>query len=124
MVPNMVLHRRSAMPEGTRRATLNQELIRRMINTSELVPIEKRLEIIDKYAGKLINSEYTTLETRRVIIDGLKGYERLLSLSKDLENPRWKPLHMARGWNARNRRLAKQRSKTGWYKGKAEVEPP
>ena len=27
MVPNMVLHRRSAMPEATRRATLNQELI-------------------------------------------------------------------------------------------------
>ena len=124
MIPAMVLHKRSAMPEGTRRATLNQELIRRMINTSELVPIEKRLEIIDKYAGKLLNSEYNMIETRRVIIDGLKGYERLLSLSKDLENPRWKPLHMARGWNARNRRLAKQKSKTGWYKGKTEVEPP
>ena len=118
MTPAMVLHKRSAMPEGTRRATLNQELVRRMINTSELVPIEKRLEIVDKYAGKLLNSEYTIKETRRVIVDGLKGYERLLSLSKDLENPRWKPLHMARGWNARNRRLAKQRSKTGWYKEK------
>ena len=31
---------------------------------------------------------------------------------------------MAAGWNARNRRIAKQRSKTSWYKGKAEVEPP
>ena len=49
---------------------------------------------------------------------------RLLSLSKDLNNPRWKPLHMARGWNSRNRRLAKQRSKNNWYKGKTEVEPP
>jgi hypothetical protein len=28
LVPNMVLHSRSAMPEGTRRATLNQELRR------------------------------------------------------------------------------------------------
>ena len=34
MVSPMVLHRRSAMPEGIRRATLNQELIRRMVNTS------------------------------------------------------------------------------------------
>ena len=33
MVPNMVLHKRSAMPESTRRSTLNQELIRRMVNT-------------------------------------------------------------------------------------------
>ena len=88
MTPNMVLHKRSAMPEGTRRATLNQELIRRMINTSELVSNEKRIEIIDKYAGKLINSEYSVKETRKVIIDGLKGYERLLSLSKDLNNPK------------------------------------
>ena len=31
MAPNMVLHRRSAMPEATRRATQNQELIRRMV---------------------------------------------------------------------------------------------
>jgi hypothetical protein len=31
---------------------------------------------------------------------------------------------MAAGWNSRNRRVAKQRSKTSWYKGKAEVEPP
>ena len=48
MVPNMVLHRRSAMPEGTRRATLNQEMIRRMVNTSEMMNMDKRLEIIDK----------------------------------------------------------------------------
>ena len=53
MVPNMVLHRRSAMPEGTRRATLNQELIRRMVNTSEMVGMKKRLEIVDRYAQKL-----------------------------------------------------------------------
>ena len=74
MVPNMVLHRRSAMPEGTRRATLNQELIRRMVNTSEMVEMEKRLEIVDKYAQKLINSEYTLEQTRDAI---LGGFERI-----------------------------------------------
>ena len=47
MVSPMVLHKRSAMPEGVRRATLNQELIRRMRNTSELVCMKKRIEIID-----------------------------------------------------------------------------
>ena len=109
MIPNMVLHRRSAMPESTRRATLNQELVRRMVNTSEMVGDEKRVEIVDKYAEKLMNSEYPLDQTRNIIIGGLKGYERLLSLSKDIKNPKWKPLHMAAGWNARNRRIAKQR---------------
>ena len=124
MIPDTVLHRRSAMPEGTRRATLNQELIRRMVNTSELVPMNTRLEIIDKYAGKLLNSEYPLDQTRNIIIGGLKGYERLLSLSRDVGNPKWKPLHLSAGWNSRNRRIAKLRSKDNWYKGKVEVEPP
>ena len=105
----MVLHRRSAMPETTRRATLNQELIRRMVNTSEMVSNEKRVEIVDSYAEKLMNSEYPLDQTRNILIGGLKGYERLLSLSMDKKNPKWKALHMAAGWNARNRRIAKQR---------------
>jgi hypothetical protein len=124
MVPKMVIHRRSAMPESTRRATLNQELIRRMVNTSEMVDMTKRLEIVDNYATKLINSEYTLEQTRDTLIGGLKGYERLLSLSRDTKNPRWKPLHMPARWNARNRRIAKMKAKNNWYKGRNEVEPP
>ena len=54
----------------------------------------------------------------------MKRYERLLSLSKDLRNPKWKPLHMPAKWNARNRRIAKMGAKINWYKGKKEVEPP
>ena len=95
-----------------------------MVNTSEMGSNERRVEIINKYAEKLINSEYPLDQTRNIIIGGLKGYERLLSLSMDKKNPKWKPLHMAAGWNARNRRIAKQRSKTSWYKGKSEVEQP
>jgi hypothetical protein len=114
MVPNMVLHRRRAMPEATRRATLKQELIRRMVNTSEMVSNERRVEIVNKYAEKLMNSEYPLDQTRNIIIGGLKGYELLLSLSMDMKNPKWKPLNMAAGWNARKRRIAKQ----------SELEPP
>ena len=124
MVSPMVLHKRSAMPESIRRATLNQELVRRMVNTSELVDNEKRLEVVDSYAQKLINSEYSLKETRDVIIGGLKGYERLLSLSRDKENPRWKPLHVSGKFNSKNRRMAKLKTKNNWFKGKADVEMP
>ena len=91
MVSPMVLHKRSAMPEGIRRATLNQEMVRRMVNTSERIPLIDRLMVVDGYAQKLIYSEYSVDETRDIIVGGLKGYERLLSLSKDTGNPRWKP---------------------------------
>ena len=52
--PITVLHARSAIPEATRRASLNQEIIRRMTNTSELVGEEIRIGIVDDYAQKLI----------------------------------------------------------------------
>ena len=45
-------------------------------------------------------------------------------MSRDVENPKWKPMHMAASWNRRNRRIAKQRAKTNWYKGVTEVEIP
>ena len=35
---------------------MNQEMIRRMTNTSELVDVKIRIEIVDEYAQKLINS--------------------------------------------------------------------
>ena len=99
-------------------------MIQRMVNTSEMVDMEKRLDINDKYAQKLINSEYSLEQTRNAIIGGLNGYERLLSLSKDLNNPRWKPLHLSAGWNFKNRRVAKLRTKNNWYRGRTEVEHP
>ena len=64
MVSPMVLHKRSAMPEGIRRATLNQEMIRRMVNTSEKVPVAERVRVVDEYTQKLVNSEYDIEEAR------------------------------------------------------------
>ena len=37
-----------------------------MINTLELVPLEERVDIIDKYATKLLNSEYHHLKNQQV----------------------------------------------------------
>ena len=72
-----------------------------------MVKDEKRIEIVDDYVQKLVNSEYKVEEARSIIIGGLKGYERLLSLSKDKDYVKWKPLYMAGNWNGRNRRMAK-----------------
>ena len=112
------------MSEGVRRATLNQKLVRRMVHTSELVDVKKRVAIVDDYAQKLINSKYSMEETINVIIGELKGYERLLSLNNDISNPKWKPLHMAGNWNNWNRRMEKIRARDNWFEGKQEVDPP
>ena len=108
------------MPENTRMATLNQETIRRMVNTSELVDMSTRLDVIDEYARKLINSEYDLAMTRRIIVGGLKGYERMLSGSLDKGSPSWKPLHLPTAYKAKERRVAKMMAKINWFKSREE----
>ena len=120
MVARTVLMKRSAMPENTRMATLNQEMIRRMVNTSEMVGEEERCEIVDKYATKLVNSEYSVATTRKIITGGLKGYERMLSKSRNRNEPGWKPLHMPASFKSKERRTAKMLAKTNWFKSRQE----
>ena len=58
MASNMVMQRRSSMPENMKVSSLTQEMIRRLLNTSEDFDDNARLEVIDEYAQKLINSGY------------------------------------------------------------------
>ena len=39
-------------------ATLNQELVRRMLNTSEDLDMEERVVLVDNYCQKLADSGY------------------------------------------------------------------
>ena len=69
----MVLQRHSAMPENMRVASLTQEMIRRMLNTSEDLDDSTRVEVVDDFAQKLTNSGYSLAQTRDIILAGLKG---------------------------------------------------
>ena len=116
MASNMCLQQRSAMPENMKIATINQEVIRRMCNTSEHLDIGIRLNIIDNFAQKIINSGYKLEQTRKVMVGGLKGYERKLKLSLDVTNPKWHPLHPPASFNISARRRKKILDKNKWFK--------
>ena len=120
MASNMVLQRGSAMPENMKVASLNQEVIRRMMNTSEDLDISVRTEVVDEYAQKLFNSGFKLDQTRNILVGGLTGYERKLSLSKDKNNPKWKPLHQPAGFNIQARRRTKLLGKSNWFKKKKD----
>ena len=58
---------------------------------------------------------------RKVMIGGLKGYERKLALSHDISYPKWKPLHQGANYNASGRRKKKTLVKPiGLRKGKTK----
>ena len=53
---NYVIQRESAMPKkNIKITTLNQEVIRRMVNTSEMVDEETKIRIFHDFAQKMVN---------------------------------------------------------------------
>ena len=54
-----------AMPENMKVASLNQEMIRRMINTSEDLDTGERTIVVDDHAQKHISSGFKLDQTRK-----------------------------------------------------------
>ena len=79
---------RTAMGENSKNQILSQEMVRRLMNTSEGLQKEEYWKIADEYADKLQNSGYRLEQIRRIILAGIKGYgaKKLRSLET------WKPL--------------------------------
>ena len=71
MSSNTVLQRKSAMPENMKVASLNQEVIRRMLNTSEDLDDAMRMTVVDNFAKKVRNSGYCIKQTREIMMGGI-----------------------------------------------------
>ena len=84
MSTNSVLHARTAMPEDAKIRSLANDLTRRMLTTSERIDDAIRRGIVDDFAKKLLNSVYIIPVTRKIILAGIKGYEKKLKNSKRL----------------------------------------
>ena len=118
MSSNQVIQRKSAMPENMRMSTLNQEMVRRMMNTSELLDIKVRVGVVDEYCQKLCNSGYGKEQTIRVVTGGLTCYEKRVAISKDKESLKYRPLHESAAGTAGKRMKKKLLGKSNWFKNK------
>ena len=70
---NVMVQRTAALGESLKVSTLVQEVIRRMINTSEREPDEVRNEVLDRCCQKLCNSGHYLPSIRNIIVSGLLG---------------------------------------------------
>merc|ERR1712082_441723 len=66
----------SASPWNQKIATLSQELMRRLLNTSEELDQEEKNMIIDEFGRKLRRSGYSKRQVSEILISGIQGYER------------------------------------------------
>ena len=67
----------SALGENSKIASLTQEVVRRSKNTSEEVSMEARVQILDEFHRRLELSQYNLEASRRIMVAGLRGYERI-----------------------------------------------
>ena len=124
MKANLVLEQRSALNENTKVSNLSQEVVRILLNCSEELDNARRLEHLEKFTTKMSTSGYKLEYIRKMMVNGIKCYERKLLVSKMPETDRrFCPLHLPKAFRAGARRDKKMLAKTNWFKGKKMTSP-
>ena len=103
------------MSENPKIQCLSNDMVRRLFNTKEDLPSEYREEIVENYGRKLVTSGYSRDQTRKILINGIKGYMRKMNRRK--LNGRKRIHHSAE--ESRDGRVKKKMiGKTLWYRSK------
>ena len=108
----------SAMPMNNKNASLSQDLIRRMVNTSEMGSQRERNQIVEKYISRLRLSGYNGEQCKNIVESGLKGYQSKLENCKKFKSK----LHRPASSTIEKRYLKKLTEKTSWFKNKEKQE--
>ena len=87
------------MPESTKRATLVQGGITRLLNTSIELGEQKRNEILSNYMKKLQTSGYDQKTRLEILKSIIKGWKSILEKDKTGE----RPLHRSREFEKEKR---------------------
>jgi hypothetical protein len=103
----------STIPAIARLLNENHKVIRRMRNTSELLPMAVRNGIVKDYGQKLLNSGYSLDQARKICMAGLKGYESDL---KESRRPGGRKLHRSAAESSGSRYRKKLTGKSEWFR--------
>ena len=118
MTNKRVLSRQTAMGENSKIASLTQEVIRRCRNTCHLLPQTDKNEVLDQFTVKLISSGHSREQATRILVSGLRGYEK--QLKKHLSGE--KLLHRPHKDGVKERSRKKLLSKSSWFRPKPKQE--
>ena len=80
---NTVLMKRSALEENAKVQILSNELARRLGNTDERQDRKTVGGVVDKFCQKLLTSGYSSTQTRRITLCGIRGWERRKDRARD-----------------------------------------
>ena len=110
--PNRVLQRESALSDECLRASLMQEVVRRLLLCSTSLSMGEVQSILLNFAQKMVNSNHSVESTRIILVHGVTKYLKMLKLCKlSPEDPNYRPLHFGKHDRSYARRLKKFMSK-------------
>ena len=112
MVSTKTLQRRAAMEENTKMNILANDMMRRLLTTKEELGAAYRGAVVDQYGAKLLRSGYTREQTRKILLNGIKGFEnkRRSRINKGRSLRRTAKMSM------RDRHKKKLLERSNWYK--------
>ena len=91
---------------------LSNEVGRRLDSYSSSMPDSERVDALDKFSQKLVNSGHTIKTIRTILVGGIKGYKRKVAICA----ARSVPLHRSAGQSASSRRTKKLLAKSQWFR--------
>ena len=103
----------SAMAENSKIQILANDLVRRLKNSSLELGKEQKVEVLDGYSQKLVNSGYATPQVRRIILSGVRGFENKVRTCRE-QNKR---LHRTSQESSGARQRRKLLGKSNWFRG-------
>ena len=76
MISTKTVQGKSVLEENTKTNILANDMRRRPLNASENLGGAVRGAAVDQYATKLLRSGYDKEQTKKILKNGIKGYER------------------------------------------------
>ena len=106
----------TAMSENAKMQCLSNDLVRRLLNTKEELPIWYRAQVVDDYGRKLLTSGYGYNQTKKILANGAKGY---LAKVTRLREQGGRRIYRTAEESSKGRARKKLLGKTAWYKDRS-----
>ena len=109
---NVMVQRRSAMEENSKMQILSNDMVRRLANTDPRQDKVEHCRVVDMFTQKLLTSGYSQEQARKIILSGIRGWERKKIRAKN----EGRGVYRTSRQSAAGRTRKKVLGKTTWFR--------
>ena len=116
MCPNRLVQKSTALSQNCIRASLCQDVVRRLKKCSLDLPNSEKQEILSKFSQKIVNLGHSVQSVQYILVHGVVKFVEMVKNSNLPKNhPKYWPLHCEKDFNVVDRKLKKNVAKNSWF---------